>query len=314
MLQIRPDRYYAWKQRADRGCPEEVADPLSDRAPGPGPGEAPHRLLEVERQQISSLLKEERYADLSPRQLSVVASESQVVQASASSFYRQARREKLLRQREVKTPVRPEKPKVNPSGPNQVWSWDITYLPLGFIFAYLVAILDVHSRKIVGWRLCLSATVEQIKMAWDLALGNEGLLGMEGPRGLEALSDHGSQMTAKSMAEFFKDLGIPQLFARYRTPTDNAWIESWFRIIKYDFLRYHVVTGFLHLEELIAQFVDYYNHHRNHGAIGFVTPHQKHTGQDQSILEARRQRKEEARRRRLNAHRQLASQSTHQAA
>ena len=315
MLQVHSGRYYAWKQRADRVSWDQVTDFLSDRVPGPLPGEAPHRLLEEERQQISVLLKDERYADMSPRQLAVVASEAQVVQASASSFYRQARQEGLFHRREEKTPVSQAKPKVDPSGPNQVWSWDITYIPFGVIFAYLVAILDVHSRKIVGWKLCLNATVEQVKQAWDRALSNEGLLGIgDGPKGLEALSDHGSQMTSKSMAEFFRDLGSSQLFARYQTPTDNAWIESWFRVFKYDWLRFQDVFGLPHLEELIAQFVDYYNHQRHHGAIEFVTPQQRHTGQDQQILQARRQRRQEARQHRLEVHRKQASPTTLEAA
>jgi len=78
---------------------------------------------------------------------------------------------------------------------------------------YRVAILDVYSRKIVGWKLCFNATVDSVQQAWDQALANEGLLDRsDGPQGLEALSDHGSQMTAKSMKQFFKKLNIDQLF------------------------------------------------------------------------------------------------------
>ena len=260
--------------------------------------------MEGEQEQIKALIQAEAYADVPLNQLSVVASEKELVQASSSSFYRQAKRLNLSRKREERTPVKKQKkPKVEPTGANQIWSFDITYIPFFGFFLYFVAILDVYSRKIVGWKLCFTATVESIKQAWDRALCSEGLLEADNrPAGLAALSDHGSQMTAKSMAQFFKDLGISQLFARYQTPTDNAWIESFFRIFKYDWLRFQDIFSFHQLEERIAGFIDAYNYHRYHGAIDYVTPHQKHTGQDQQILQARQRRKEDARRRRLEIH------------
>ena len=175
----------------------------------------------------------------------MVASEKGVVQASASSFYRQARKERLARRKQVRTPVKQSKPQVKPEGPNQVWSWDLTYIPFFGLFLYFTAILDVYSRKIVGWKLSFNATVEQVKQAWDQALANEGLLDLDtGPISLTALSDHGSQMKAKSMAQFFKDLGISQLFARYQTPTDNAWIRSLFPDIQ---IRLAALPGHLHI-------------------------------------------------------------------
>ena len=155
------------------------------------------------------------------------------------------------RQRKRKTPQ--VKPEVNPDGPNQVWSWDLTYIAIGPIFVYLFAIIDVYSRKIVGWHLGFNARVESMKKAWDKALVNENLIGVSGaPKLPIALSDHGVQMAKKTAKQFFKDLGIKQLFARYQTPQDNAWIESWFRILKYDLN--HVVgsSNDLKLVHLVA--------------------------------------------------------------
>jgi putative transposase len=313
MLGLSRNRYYAWKRRIDQAVLYDGCDPLLDRPAGPIHGEAPHRLLEDEKKTICSLLREETYADLSARQLSVVASERGVVEASASSFYRQACQ--LRHQRVVKTPVKQSKPEVNPSGPNQIWSWDITYIPFFGMFLYFIAILDVYSRKIVGWKLSFDATVESVKQVWDQALCDEGFLGFsQSPESLKALSDHGTQMTAKSIAQFFRDLGISQLFARYQTPTDNAWIESFFRIFKYDWFRFQDILSFHQLEALIADFVEYYNYHRYHGAIGYVTPHQKHIGQDSQILQERLNRKEQARQRRLEIHRQQSSQIFSEAA
>jgi transposase InsO family protein len=98
---------------------------------------------------------------------------------------------------------------------------------LGSFFVHLFAIIDVYSRKIVGWHLSMNATVKAMKMAWDKALVCEGLLSRVGaPCFPVALSDHGVQMTKKTAKEFFRDLGIKQLFARYQTPEDNSWIEE----------------------------------------------------------------------------------------
>ena len=275
----------------------------------PGPKKAPHRLLDEERAKIVELAKDEAYVDLSHRQLSVLASETAQVQASASSFYRVMKQEQLMEQRQRKPKTPQIKPEVKPDGPNQIWSWDLTYISLGPIFVYLFAIIDVFSRKIVGWHLGFNARVESMKKAWDNALANEDLIHVRtAPQMPTALSDHGVQMAKKSAKEFFKELGVKQLFARYKTPTDNAWIESWFRILKYDWLRYKDYISFDQLKAIIERFIITYNTKRYHGAIGYVTPQQKHTGQDQQILSARRKRKRLARLHRLQVNRQSVSQ------
>lgn len=266
-------------------------------------------MLPEEEEDIIRLAKDERYTDLSHRQLSVVASETEQVEASASSFYRVMKEEKLMEKRQRKPKTPPMKPEVKPTGPNQVWSWDLTYIALGPIFVYLFAIIDAFSRKIVGWHLGFNAGVESMKKAWDSALANEGLIGVIGsPQMPTALSDHGVQMAKKSAKQFFKDLGIKQLFARYKTPTDNAWIESWFRILKYDWLRYKDYVSFDQLKTIIHQFVIVYNTQRYHGATGYVTPEQKHSGQAEEILKARSERRRLACLHRLKVNRKSVSQ------
>ena len=91
-------------------------------------------------------------------------------------------------------------------------------------------------------------------------------------------------------------------------------ILSFFRTFKYDWLRFQDLFSFHHLEALIASFVEYYNYRRYHGAIGYVTPQQKHTGEDQRILLARQKRKEQARQKRLEIHRQYVFQPLAKAA
>jgi len=275
----------------------------------PGPKKSPYRLLPKERLEIIKMAKDETYSDLSHRQLSVVASEAGRVEASASSFYRVMKEEGLMERRQRKPRSPQKKPEVKPTGPNQIWSWDLTYIALGPIFVYLFAIIDVFSRKIVGWHLSFNATVESMKKAWDKALCNEGLLDVAGaPQMPTALSDHGVQMAKKSAKQFFRDLGIKQLFARYRTPSDNGWIESWFRILKHDWLKYKDYVSFDQLKVIIEKFVLVYNTERYHGAIGYVTPEQRHNGQAEQILRQRAERRRQARLLRLEVNRQCVSQ------
>ncbi len=296
-IELCPERYLRWVKRYNKtGRYVEGS---------PGPKSAPHALLFEEKQKIIEIAGKEEYADLSHRQLAVVASEEGIVEASASSFYREMKAKGLqnnTKKREVKN--KQNKPEVNPDKPNEIWSWDLTYIALGPIFVYLFAIIDVYSRKIVGWHLSLRATVEEMKTAWDKALMNEGLINIVGaPQMPQALSDHGVQMAKKTAKQFFRDLGISQLFARYQTPKDNAWIESWFRILKHDWLKYNDYVTFDELEVMLGTFIEYYNNQRYHGSIGYVTPSQKHNGGADRVLAEREVRKDKARQKRLEVSR-----------
>jgi hypothetical protein len=196
-------------------------------------------LLDNENAKIGELLRNEEYADLSHRQLSIVASEKGIIEASPSSFYR------------------------------------------------------------------------EMKKAWDKALCQEGLVQVsKRPEMPLALSDHGVQMAKKSAKQFFKDLGIKQLFARYQTPKDNAWIESWFRTLKYDWLQFKDYITFEQLKQFIDAFVEYYNTGRYHSSLVYVTPAQMHTGKAVIILEKRRQRKAQARENRLGKNRESFTSET----
>ncbi len=84
--------------------------------------------------------------------------------------------EELMKDRERKPKTPQIEPEVKPARPNEIWSWDLTYIRLGPIFVYLFAIIDVYSRKIVGWHLGLNARVDSMKRAWDNALANEELV------------------------------------------------------------------------------------------------------------------------------------------
>lgn len=271
----------------------------------PGPQRAPHALLESEKQAVSALYGDERFTDMSIRQVAVAASEQGIVEASPATVQRIWAKQDAAKRREAVNREKAGKPEVKAERPNQTWSWDITHIRLGFFFVYLFAIIDVYSRKIVGWHLSFDATVASMKHAWDNALVNEGLAGSTNAPLPEALSDRGVQMKCKSARKFFYDLGITQLFARCHTPADNAWIESWFNTFKNSWLQYKDYGSFSSLWALIAEFVEFYNRQRAHGSIGMVTPEQMHNGEAAGIIAKRQERRRAARAQRLLLNRKM---------
>lgn len=299
ILELRRGRLYDWVRGKE--LVEVTLDDLTELPPGPE--KAPHRLLEEEMEEILKLAREDRYVDLRYRKLAYQAGLDGRVHASPSSFYRVMREEGLISSYEAPKRRGNQKPSLDADGPNQVWCWDITYIAVSETYLYLVAIIDRYSRKITGWWLNYTMIQEDMKRAWEIALEKEGFLGASRESMPKAFSDRGTQMKAKSIRRFFKDLGIVQEFARYRTPEDNCFIESWFKTVKYEKLYREELENPLEVKEVVAGFIDYYNNERLHQGISFVTPAQKHAGLDKEIIAKRKEELEKARQRRTERNR-----------
>lgn len=295
ILELRRGRLYEWI--GGKELVEVTLEDLIDLPPGPE--KARHGLLEEEVEEILTLAREDHYTDLRHRKLAYQAGLDGRVHASPSSFYRVMKQEGLIGPYEAPKRRDNQKPSLEADGPNQVWCWDITYIAVVETYLYLVAIIDRYSRKITGWWLNYTMTQQDMKRAWEIALENEGLLGAAAQKMPKAFSDRGTQMKAKSIGQFFKDLGIVQEFARYRTPEDNCFIESWFKTVKYEKLYREELEDPLEVKEVVAGFIDYYNNERLHQGIGFVTPAQRHAGLDGEIIAKRKEALEKARQRRM---------------
>jgi putative transposase len=269
---------------------------------------SPQRITEAERQAIIEVAGDEAKVDLHHRKLAHTLGREEGVYVSESTVYRVLKEEGLVAPREVRRRPASQRPELLATAPLQVWCWDFSYVKIGLVFWYLLAIIDQYSRKIVGWELVSQATAEQAKRVWDVALSAEGLLeaepasvGPDGqPRGLglKAMSDNGSQMKARTMREFFRDLGIDQVFSRPHTPEDNAYIEAWFATAKCEGIYREEYDDPVEAWSGIAALVRYYNEERLHQGIRFVTPVERHEGRDVAIIEARKLGLVEARRNR----------------
>ncbi|MGB6065777.1 MAG: DDE-type integrase/transposase/recombinase [Desulfomonilaceae bacterium] len=273
----------------------------------PGPEHAPHALLPEERTAIVVLAKDETFVDDSHRVLTAKCVDSGKLAVSASTVYRVMRTEGLTTDRSGRShrngnSRKPDRPEL--TGPNQRWCWDISYLRtlVPGMFLYLYALLDEYSRKVVAFRISWRLINEEGKELIEEAIEKEGLT-PEQIAILVLFNDRGTQMKAKPFKKFLEDLGISQKFARPRTPNDNPFVESLFATTKGALDYPNTFTDDVEAIIYFTAYFDFYNNVRLHGEIGYVTPAQRHCGQDKAVRALRSVRLAEARRMRLQKNR-----------
>jgi putative transposase len=234
------------------------------------------------------ILTSSEFADLSPNQIVPKLADRGVYVGSEATLHRILREEKLLSHRGRSKPPTRRRPEEHvASGPNQVWSWDISYLPGPIVgtWYYLYLFVDVWSRLVVGWDVF---EVEDSTHAAELFVRICTSHGLD-PQGLVLHSDNGSPMKGETMLATMQRLGVVSSFSRPRVSDDNPFSESLFRTVKY---RPNYPGRFASLEqarEWLTSFVDWYNNHHQHSAIRFVTPSDRHYGREAAILAHRKE-------------------------
>jgi transposase InsO family protein len=257
--------------------------------------EPANKLCEYERQQILDIANEPQFAAMAPSQIVPALADRDQYIASESSFYRVLRQaDQLARRGKAKAPTRQRPLPLQASAPNQLWSWDITYLATTIkgVFFYLYLIMDVYSRKIVGWEVFDSESAEQAARVFRKTHLREGICA----KSLVLHSDNGSPMKGATMLSTLQRLGVMPSFSRPSVSDDNPFSEALFKTLKYH-------PGFpdkpfeslQEAREWVAGFQRWYNEVHRHSGLKFVTPNQRHCGQDGAILEKRRALYEAAR-------------------
>ena len=247
-------------------------------------------LSELEIKSIINTANKPEYSSLSPAKIVPSLADDGIYIASESSFYRVLKAAGQLTHRLKSKPKRNiAKPKaLVASQPNQIYSWDITYLPslIRGLYFYLYLVMDIYSRKIVGWQVY---ELESSALAADLMIdicNSENIK----PDQVILHSDNGSPMKGTNMMATLQTLGIIPSFSRPSVSNDNPYSESLFRTLKYR--PQYPVKAFADLNsarDWVTGFVQWYNNEHLHSAIKFVTPHQRHTGEDIEILSKRKQ-------------------------
>jgi len=263
-----------------------------------GPRRVPgNKLSEGEQKEVLRVANSAEYKELSPKQMVPRLADTGRFVASESSFYRMLRREGQMRHREPSQPARRHKPKAFvATGPNQVYTWDITYLrsSLRGVFFYLYMIVDIWSRKIVGWDV---HGVESMDLSSALIQRTCEQMGVD-PEGVILHTDNGGPMKGSTMLATLQRLGIVPSFSRPRVSDDNPFSEALFRTLKYrpEFPSKPFET-IEDARQWVAWFVRWYDTEHLHSGIRFVRPEDRHAGRDREILAHRRHVYEEARRR-----------------
>lgn len=261
-----------------------------------GPKHQPaNKLTVAERKKIVTTATSAEFRDQSPKQIVPTLADRGVYLGSESSFYRALHEKGLQQHRGRSRPPSPRPRGHAANGPWQLAAWDITYLRshIRGQFFYLYMVVDVWSRKIVGWDV---HDIESTDFAADLI----EKIRTENPGvdlcGWVLHSDNGGPMKGATMLATLQKLGAVPSFSRPRVSDDNAYAEALFRTLKY--CPQYPSKGFATVEDArawVTRFVAWYNEQHLHSSIGFVTPSARHAGDDLALLDARRKTYELAR-------------------
>lgn len=291
VIGIDPRTYQRWQSEG------EVR---SDRRPGAERPRPAHALSESERAELLRVANEPRFAALPPAQIVPRLADEGVYLASESSFYRVLRAaDQVAHRGRAKAPQPRRAPTTHVAqAPGQVWCWDVTWLPrtIAGQWFYLYLILDLYSRKIVGYEVHEAESGEHAAQLLKRTALAEGIHSAAHKPVLHG--DNGAALKATTVLAMLQWLGVAPSYSRPRVSDDNAFVESLFRTAKYrpGFPR----EGFDDLEAArrwAQAFVAWYNDEHRHSGLRYVAPAQRHRGEDQSLLPARHSLYQEAKHR-----------------
>lgn len=251
--------------------------------------EPANKLSAEERQHVVAIANSKEFQSMSPKQIVPILADRGEYIASESSFYRILREEDMMhhRGRSAAPSSTPEKPVgYSANAANQVWSWDITYCATTVrgIFYYLYLIMDVYSRKIVGWAIHEDESSNHAAVMLNQAYLDEQVK----PNQVVLHSDNGSPMKGATMLATLQKLGVVPSFSRPSVSNDNPYSESLFKTLKYH--PTYPDKPFANLdaaEQWVQSFVTWYNYEHRHSSLRYVTPIQRHSGEDKVLLQRR---------------------------
>ena len=206
--------------------------PTPSLPPPPSRAPSPRALAADERQAMLDTLHSERFVDQSPAEVHATLLEEQTYLGSVRTMYRVLAEAHEVRERraQARHPVY-TKPELVATGPNQVWSWDITKLkgPIPYLYYSLYVILDLFSRYVVGWMVARHENAHLAERLIAATCLKQGIA----PQQLTIHADRGAPMRSKFVALLFSDLSINASHSRPRVSNDNPFSESQFRTLKY---------------------------------------------------------------------------------
>lgn len=266
-----------------QATPQAPATPEPEPAPRPAP---PRALSAAEKAQVREELNSERLQDQAPREVYATLLDEERYLCSVSTMCRILAEHAEVRERrdQLRHPAY-QKPELLATGPNQVWSWDITKLrgPSKGVYYYLYVMIDIYSRYVVGWLL---TEVESAELAEQLIAETCAKQGV--PRAqLTIHADNGSPMIAKSVASLLADLGVTKSHSRPHVSNDNPYSEAQFKTLKYRPDYPDRFASSAAARQWARSFFAWYNDEHHHTGLGLLTPAVVHTGQAEAVRQKR---------------------------
>ena len=262
----------------------EKSGPVSP-APRPTPARA---LAAPEREAVLVQLHSERFRDKAPAQVYAALLDEDKYLCSIRTMYRLLAQHGEVRERRNQlTHPNYKKPELLATGPNQVWSWDITKLrgPVKWTYFHLYVILDIFSRYVVGWMVAPRESAELAKRLIEDSCEKQRIQ----PAQLCLHADRGSSMRSKAVALLLADLGVTKSHSRPYVSDDNPFSESQFKTLKY---RPEFPDRFGSLEDarsFCQSFFTWYNTGHYHSGIALLTPEVLHYGRAEEVVRRRQE-------------------------
>lgn len=255
----------------------------------PKPRPTPDRALSpAERSEIRQVLNSERFADQAPRQVYATLLDEQQYLCHWRTMYRILdEHQEVQQRRQQRSHPTYQKPELLATGPNQLWSWDISQLkgPQKWLYFYLYVILDIFSRYVVGWLIAEQESAEFAELLIAETCTKQDIE----PGQLTLHSDRGSPMKSKLVSQLLVDLGIIKSHSRPHISDDNPFSEAQFKTLKYRPDYPDRFADLPHAQQWGRAVFTWYNDQHYHSALGLLTPTSVHYGQAQTILVQRQQ-------------------------
>jgi putative transposase len=240
----------------------------------------------VERDAVRRLLHSQRFCDRAPREVYAAELDAGRYYCSVRTMYRILQQDQSSRERrnQLRHPQY-QKPELLATGPNQVWSWDITKLlgPQKWTYYYLYVMLDIFSRYVVGWMLAHRESADLARRLIRETVVKQSVVEEQ----LTIHSDRGPSMTSHGVAQLLASLGVTKSHSRPQVSNDNPFSESQFKTMKYWPEFPDRFDGFEHAHGFCGQFFSWYNDEHYHSGIGLLTPAMLHYGAAERVRDER---------------------------
>lgn len=247
---------------------------------------SPRALSPSEQEEVLQTLNSTRFQDSAPREVYASLLDERKYLCSYRTMYRILSEHHPVRERrdQLRHPQY-RRPELLATGPNQVWSWDITKLlgPLKWTYFYLYVILDIFSRYVVGWMIALQEAAHLAEELIDETYRKQSIQ----PGQLTLHADRGNPMTSKPLAFLLADLGVTKSHSRPYISNDNPFSEAQFKTTKY-YPTYPERFGSLLDARVWGQdFFHWYDFEHHHSGIALLTPADVHYGRAAEVLQLR---------------------------